>query len=124
MRLRGQGDAGRALHECGAERQSRWMRSAPARARASKTKTNHAFGTNIAIGFRRKCPLAKTGWRQHRGLREADEASGSGQAFTPPTIAVSIPPGLDAAATAASNATSDSRARRIDREVGPWRSKT
>jgi len=36
-------------------------------AEGAQDKDDTAFGTNIAIGFRGKCP-AKTCWRQHRGL--------------------------------------------------------
>ena len=81
MRLRGQGYADRAAVgiavRSGNKRVDAFRASASGAERA-QDKDDSAFGTNIAVGLRGKCP-AKTRWRQHRGLREADEAEGTGQ---------------------------------------------
>ncbi len=79
MRLRGQGDAGRAAVGIAVRTGNHrvdTIRAGASGAERAQDEDDPAFGTNIAIGLRGKCP-AKTGWRQHRGLREADEAEGT-----------------------------------------------
>src|ERR1700730_17613932 len=81
MRLRGQGNAGRAAVGIAVRTGNHRMDAIRAGARGAERaqdEDDSALGTNIAIGFRGKCP-AKTCWRQHGGLREADEAERTSQ---------------------------------------------
>src|ERR1700731_662583 len=66
MRLRGQGDAGGAavgiVVRPGNHRMDA-IRAGASGAERAQDEDDSAFGTNVTIGFRGKCP-AKTSWRQ------------------------------------------------------------